>query len=672
VIFFCNLQAQMSGTYIISSPTSSLPTDDYSSLTQFINALYQNQITGNIEVKLRNGVHPGIHHLYSKANNFHLTFESLSGNNTDATITFDGLYETDNVTLKNLTIVAKTNTASLWKDKGAEITYCENIHFYNCIIEGIPGVLHYENGLSFKASKGGSVKKCIFQNLELGVALSPAKHAGSNTYYNPITIDSNYFYFITEAIKIGGQHSSTASVTVSNNLILEPERGIVTYHTNLTGEFSIGRPAYLKIMNNKVYNASDIAIEIGKAQLSNNMYVMNNQASVINKHQIWTLAFKATDVKQLHLEHNSFYGIVHVDDVDSLFCYSNIIYQDTLRGLLARFGSFNNPTYSNIDHNSYYFDYQYSNNWIYVNQNTFNDMLSYQTATGQDKNSVNVSPRFLNRYDLRTCNPLLAGVGAPLPLLNRDIDFETRDTLMPDIGADEFKSHYSPYCVLYDYECDSINPFLISFENYSPFVTGSTWLFGDGSSANGNSVTHQYASQGVYEVSLISTSGNGNDTTSFQIDLSNAMIESISRNVDTLIVNAGYDEYQWYRNDTAIVGAVSNKYVPAKEGVFYCELVKKNSCRQFTNSFVNIGISEFTEISIKVFPNPAHSTFMVQFNNVVDAHWDLVDISGIRLKQGKSYQKKFEEIDISDLEEGVYLLNIQLSNKNYQKKIIKN
>ena len=62
---------------------------------------------------------------------------------------------------------------------------------------------------------------------------------------------------------------------------------------------------------------------------------------------------------------------------------------------------------------------------------------NWQTASGQDANSLNVNPAFMSNTDLHTFLVLLNEAGDPTTGILDDIDGQGRDPL-PDIGADEF------------------------------------------------------------------------------------------------------------------------------------------------------------------------------------------------------------------------------------------
>lgn len=62
---------------------------------------------------------------------------------------------------------------------------------------------------------------------------------------------------------------------------------------------------------------------------------------------------------------------------------------------------------------------------------------AWQTASGQDANSISYNPQFMSSTDLHVSNILLNGAATPLSYITTDFDGDLRSA-MPDIGADEF------------------------------------------------------------------------------------------------------------------------------------------------------------------------------------------------------------------------------------------
>ena len=81
--------------------------------------------------------------------------------------------------------------------------------------------------------------------------------------------------------------------------------------------------------------------------------------------------------------------------------------------------------------------YTTGNNLAYWSGNK-TSLTALQTTSLKDSNSVSINPGFAAVDDLHVNNFALNQVGIPIAAVIDDIDGEPRDTLTPDIGADEF------------------------------------------------------------------------------------------------------------------------------------------------------------------------------------------------------------------------------------------
>jgi PKD repeat protein len=67
------------------------------------------------------------------------------------------------------------------------------------------------------------------------------------------------------------------------------------------------------------------------------------------------------------------------------------------------------------------------------------DLASLRSVSGKEQNSLSVDPFFTSSLNLHIINPLMKNSGTPIAGVKLDFDGEKRDSLKPDIGADEFK-----------------------------------------------------------------------------------------------------------------------------------------------------------------------------------------------------------------------------------------
>jgi hypothetical protein len=65
-------------------------------------------------------------------------------------------------------------------------------------------------------------------------------------------------------------------------------------------------------------------------------------------------------------------------------------------------------------------------------------LTDWQTASGQDANSISADPLFISSTDLHVNSPAVNNTGVFVASVTTDIDGENRSNTTPDIGADEF------------------------------------------------------------------------------------------------------------------------------------------------------------------------------------------------------------------------------------------
>ena len=78
-----------------------------------------------------------------------------------------------------------------------------------------------------------------------------------------------------------------------------------------------------------------------------------------------------------------------------------------------------------------------------IGTTSYTSLSSWKTITGQESNSVNINPVFVSDLDLHLIplsNISLGNLGTPLSQISLDIDGDIRNSLIPDMGADEFNS----------------------------------------------------------------------------------------------------------------------------------------------------------------------------------------------------------------------------------------
>ena len=86
------------------------------------------------------------------------------------------------------------------------------------------------------------------------------------------------------------------------------------------------------------------------------------------------------------------------------------------------------------DFNNLYSTGTYLGYWA----NPVQDINAWRVVSGNDAHSLSVAPSFVSASDLHTQQVALSRAGTPYAAVTDDIDGESRSTVAPDIGADEF------------------------------------------------------------------------------------------------------------------------------------------------------------------------------------------------------------------------------------------
>ncbi len=75
---------------------------------------------------------------------------------------------------------------------------------------------------------------------------------------------------------------------------------------------------------------------------------------------------------------------------------------------------------------------------VYFNNSNYSSLSAWKASSYGGLNDVSVNPLYSTNFDLHVHNPILNASASPLPYDTVDIEFQRRDPVTPDIGADEF------------------------------------------------------------------------------------------------------------------------------------------------------------------------------------------------------------------------------------------
>jgi PKD repeat protein len=236
-----------------------------------------------------------------------------------------------------------------------------------------------------------------------------------------------------------------------------------------------------------------------------------------------------------------------------------------------------------------------------------------------------------------------------------------------------FSSTDSAFC-----EKKCIDFFDLSINN----PTSWQWFFPGADSTTStlqNPTNICYNSYGSFDVTLIACNTFSCDTLVFP----NFIVEmqtpsdSIYLSNDTLFSMPGFT-YQWYEVTSGLIAAATNQYFyPQVTGSYYCIATNAIGCFSASNVIIITGMAYIDNGAnlLSVFPNPNNGTFMINESNVVPGN---IEISISSMMGEKVWSKNLmhkggalhEQISISDLAKGTYVIALKNSESNYYQKLI--
>ncbi len=202
---------------------------------------------------------------------------------------------------------------------------------------------------------------------------------------------------------------------------------------------------------------------------------------------------------------------------------------------------------------------------------------------------------------------------------------------------------------------------------------------------NANLPIYNATETGEYNCQVISDGCSKSSTTpsvvisksSFQVTIS---VTDSTTNTFTASVS-GAQSYQWYRDYIAIEGATESVYQTAQDGTYFV-VVSNEGCSS-TSNLINwatvrvtgIEDNEFTK-SISISPNPSATESVLQMNNeefgpykilITDNQGKVLEV----MKGEKKTKKMLLDLPIQSLATGLYLVKIQMKEKESTKKLLK-
>ena len=514
---------------------------DYSNLGSAVSDLENFGVSGAVTFNIRTGTYPErlvIGHIPTTSSVNQVVFQSETGNPTDVVITYDSDIDTNYtlfvdsaayLTFKDLTLQATD------QQYGRIVLLENNAHhntFLNCDFEGINTVSN-SDGLGLFRSNGSNshltLEGCTFQGGSKALMISSPNHDAVNN-----TIRDNAFF---------EQYLKAMELERVDGVVIEGNE-IVSGSLN-----SLYEGIHLAECDSSVQvrrNTMDLVDPIKAIHIWRCFASGGAKAVVANNavHISGGIGSSANGIFIFWSEHYDFvYNSIHLAESNAgsnIFTMTSVI-SDKIRLYNNSFSNLGDGSVLDIgwlpnlevsDHNNLYTEGAVL---AIVDTFLFGDLAAWQDTSTLDSNGISVDPLYPFTPDLHYPDTALAGKAMPLPGISLDLDGDVRDSLNPDIGADEFE-WVAPVASFFSSLYTGCSPLTVDFFDQSQGpVTAYAWdVDGDGSddyfTAN---PTHTYTTPGLYSVRLIVSNLVGADTNiwtdSIYVDPCTSVDEGLAR-----------------------------------------------------------------------------------------------------------------------------------------------
>lgn len=518
LLFATVVNAQLSGTYSISSNSSSNP--DFTSLSAAATAL-EAGVSGQVVFEIA----PGTYEEYVTINEINgasatnrVIFRGMGGDNQQVVITSNAGYTdnstiklngTDYITFENMTVTSTSaNKARLLVTDGQtdynhfynmrfvgavsnnsldgdkNLVYytsgewvCHDNEFVGCHFENGYIALYYQGKNIYTLNDGVLVENCTFLNQSFkGIYISFTDHAiiRGNTVTN-------------HTHDVLGNYHAMDLLRIRNGSIIENNVMNVTRNSNYATVFetrpAMGTETEPVIIRNNIVNLvsnvnSSYCVDLDDSN-SEYVYFVNNTVKCSGSSNCGSI-FVEKNWQNLHI-------------------YNNLIVNEC-SGYVFRFG---------VDAENRFCDYNrvsFSGSYFgRLGSNDYATLSDWTSATDFDAHSAVCTPQFVGTSDLHITSADGLTVANPLSYVTKDIDDQNRSATAPCAGADELASGTNLPPVV-------ANPVSnITFENYPASQTiNLSNTFNDPDDPNENIVITVASNSNP---SLVSTTLNNHNLT---------------------------------------------------------------------------------------------------------------------------------------------------------------
>lgn len=672
----------LSGNYTIGA------TGDYLSFAEAVTALNTFGVCGPVVMNVQDGTYSEQFELtevigMSAANT--VTFQSESGDPTLVVVDYLATSAADNYVVRL---------------DGADYFHFNNITFQNSG-PTFAHVLEVYGGASYNSWSGNIIRSAFAVSTTSTNAALVYSDAG-NSLDSMNVFDGNTFENGSYAIYWYGDGTSNleeGNIITNNNFVNFYYRGLHIYYQN-----------NLEISNNVVTPGTNYTGTMQRINLVNcdggTLVSGNDVRGMNNGYGIIISSSDATATEPARIYNN----FVHVGDTVILStsygiyfnnCNNhqvinnsvNVVSGATNARAFYILGGINNVVYNNIFSNvgpGYamyissgisdcdYNDYYAPNGILFNYGGDIADLATWQATTGYDGNSDTINPLFNATDDLHTCQAAFIDAGAmPYSWLMTDFDGQTRDSVTPDIGADEFLGLDN-----LTFGADTLwkcsNEALV-LGGWEPTDDAISYLWNTTESTPSVSAI----STGTYSVLVTTACGQANPTTVVQnipdavagFDLFTSFLTAQCTNTSTDATS-----YLWDFGDGNTSTDANPTHIYSDTGDYVITLTVTGPCgTDVTTQNMNANLVSVAELpmftSLEVYPNPNNGTFTIDMNlnEGMNVGFELTDVRGaiVWATNAGTVEGAFSQnVALSNQPEGMYFLKITAGDFETVRKVI--
>ena len=196
------------------------------------------------------------------------------------------------------------------------------------------------------------------------------------------------------------------------------------------------------------------------------------------------------------------------------------------------------------------------------------------------------------------------------------------------------------------------------------------WIFNNVDTSFLMNPSYKFPHSGSFSVEqrVYNLKGDGSNTKNSVVQVS--AYDTLQKiGADTLFVANYHSNYQWRLNGGLIQGANSNMYKALFPGNYFVEYTDSLGCRYTSDTLTVLLTSTkmpYSEESFQLYPNPTNNELYLEGLTIGD-QLTVYSITGKVIIETYTIRSEKDQIDVSGLSNGMYLLKTNRSQKLFQK-----